>query len=151
MLKELHLLNFRCFQDHTVPLRPLTIVVGRNNVGKSTLIEALRLVSIVVTRYRNLNYSEAPEWTGLSRRFKGVRPSLRRFEFNQKGAFYQYADPPAEITATFGSGEQVRVFVGPDAEIFAIIRTVNGTLVNSRSHANRAALPQIRFCMRPLR
>jgi len=48
MLKELQLENFRCFDNHVIPLRPTTIVVGRNNAGKSTIVEALRLISIVI-------------------------------------------------------------------------------------------------------
>lgn len=52
MITELHLKNFRGFKDHIVPLKPFTIVVGRNNAGKSTIAEALRLISIVVSRFK---------------------------------------------------------------------------------------------------
>jgi AAA15 family ATPase/GTPase len=54
MLSALVLQNFRCFDQHRVELRPLTVIVGRNNAGKSTLIEALRLISLVTERFTNI-------------------------------------------------------------------------------------------------
>src|SRR6266853_5564438 len=33
MLVELTLQNFKCFRQHTIPLKPTTIIVGRNNAG----------------------------------------------------------------------------------------------------------------------
>ncbi|MEO1333139.1 MAG: AAA family ATPase [Myxococcota bacterium] len=47
MLTELHLRNYRCFREHKLSFKDLTIVVGGNNAGKSTVVEALRLVAMV--------------------------------------------------------------------------------------------------------
>ena len=48
MIKELRLENFRGFDDHRIPFNPRTIVVvGKNNAGKSTIVEALRLVALI--------------------------------------------------------------------------------------------------------
>lgn len=55
MLKTLRLRNFRAFADHTVPLKKLTLLVGENNAGKSTVVEALRLIAIITHRYRRLS------------------------------------------------------------------------------------------------
>jgi AAA15 family ATPase/GTPase len=41
MLTQLEFENFRCFGSHRLNLRPLTIIVGRNNAGKSTVTEGL--------------------------------------------------------------------------------------------------------------
>jgi len=65
MIKELTLENFRCFSDHTVPFKRTSIVIGRNNAGKSTLVEALRLVAIVAARYRSLPYNNPEAWRDL--------------------------------------------------------------------------------------
>ncbi len=65
MLSELRLENFRCFEDHTIPLRPLTIIVGRNNAGKSTIVEALRIVSIEKSDFDS--HSPASQRLGLTR------------------------------------------------------------------------------------
>jgi len=50
MLRQLRMQNYRCFDDHTLLLEPNTVIVGRNNAGKSSVIEALRLVGAVVNR-----------------------------------------------------------------------------------------------------
>src|SRR5437763_16380345 len=99
MLTKLTLRNFRGFENHELPLRPMTIIVGRNNAGKSTVVEALRLVSIVVSRYRRLGFHPGPEWTRAGRASVGVRPSLRNMEISFDGMFHHYNDPPAVIIA----------------------------------------------------
>ncbi|HZV35962.1 MAG TPA: AAA family ATPase [Verrucomicrobiae bacterium] len=44
MITEIKLFNFRGFESHSIPLKPVTIIVGKNNAGKSTIVEALRLI-----------------------------------------------------------------------------------------------------------
>ena len=42
MLNSLHIKNFRCFEDLTIPsLGRVNLIVGKNNSGKSTLLEAI--------------------------------------------------------------------------------------------------------------
>ena len=42
MLDSLHIKNFRCFEDLTIPsLGRVNLIVGKNSVGKSTLLEAV--------------------------------------------------------------------------------------------------------------
>jgi AAA15 family ATPase/GTPase len=46
MLDSLHIKNFRCFEDLTIPsLGRVNLIVGKNNSGKSTLLEAIALFS----------------------------------------------------------------------------------------------------------
>lgn len=41
-ITSLRLSNFKCFADsENIPIRPLTVVFGRNNVGKSTILQGL--------------------------------------------------------------------------------------------------------------
>lgn len=48
-LSTLRLKNFRCFQDTgPIPFRPLTVLIGENNSGKSTLIDAILLAKQTV-------------------------------------------------------------------------------------------------------
>jgi AAA15 family ATPase/GTPase len=55
MLEKLKLKNFRCFEDFTIEFDKFNVIVGKNNSGKSTIIDALKLVSNVVryAPYRN--------------------------------------------------------------------------------------------------
>lgn len=44
MITELWLKNYRSFEEITVTLDPLTVLVGRNGAGKSNILKALKLV-----------------------------------------------------------------------------------------------------------
>jgi predicted ATPase len=44
MINSLRLLNFKCFKDQTIPLKPLTLLTGKNNTGKSTILKVLMLL-----------------------------------------------------------------------------------------------------------
>src|SRR4051794_24408520 len=105
MLTALDIRNFRKFDRYTVEFGSRNLLVGPNNAGKSTLIEALRLVSIVVNRLGSLNFDAAPEWLEGRERSRGVIPSLRGLDFDLgKETFHHYADPPAVINARFDNG-----------------------------------------------
>ena len=47
MIEELYLKNFRCFDNYKVEFDKFNIIVGKNDTGKSTIIDALKLVSNV--------------------------------------------------------------------------------------------------------
>ena len=50
-LTSIRLQNFRCFRDTgDVPIRPLTVIFGRNNAGKSSLIQAVLLLRQTLDR-----------------------------------------------------------------------------------------------------
>jgi hypothetical protein len=104
MLTEVRLSNFRKVSKQTIPLEPLTLLVGGNNAGKSTVIEALRLVSLVTKRVAGLKFAPPPDWLAENESW-GVSPSLRGFEFRlTRHIFHRYNDPPATIEARFDSG-----------------------------------------------
>ena len=42
MLDHIEIQNFRCFPSLTVELRPLTVLIGENNTGKSAFLDAIR-------------------------------------------------------------------------------------------------------------
>ena len=44
MIKSLHIKNFKCLFDVTVDLAPFTILIGPNDSGKSSFIDAIQLL-----------------------------------------------------------------------------------------------------------
>jgi ABC-type multidrug transport system ATPase subunit len=143
MLTKLTLRNFRGFENHELPLRLMTVIVGRNNAGKSTVVEALRLVSIVVARYRRLGFHPGPEWARAGRASVGVRPSLRNLEISLDGMFHHYNDPPAVIIAEFSEGQSVTIYIAAEDRFHAVIRGRNGRIVKTREKAIEANLPTV--------
>ncbi len=44
MIEELHIQNFRCFEDITISsIGQVNLIVGKNNIGKTSLLEAIHL------------------------------------------------------------------------------------------------------------
>jgi hypothetical protein len=144
MLVQLDLKNFRGFNEHIVPLRPTTIIVGPNNAGKSTIVEALRLIALVAGRLRSLTFREPPDWLvdhpGAA---PGVSPSLQGTGIDLSAVFHQYRDPPAIVTARFSTGATITVFVGPEGAVHSVIRDGSGALVAQRAQAYRADLDAV--------
>ena len=48
MLTSLRIRGFRCLRDVKVDLEPLTVLIGKNDTGKTSLLEAIRLLSRLV-------------------------------------------------------------------------------------------------------
>jgi len=150
MLERLHLDNFRGFEDHTVPLRELTIVVGANNAGKSTIVEALRLIALVVRRFRRGTgaFTEMPGWLDHPDAFRGIQPAVAGrsgFEGHGPSTFHQYGDPPAVLRAEFATGVSVIVFIGPDGEIHGVARDSDGHAVGTSAAARALDLTAIQI------
>ena len=144
MLTRLEIENFRGFHRHVIPLRSTTIIVGPNNTGKSTIVEALRLIAIVAARIPALTFRDPPEWLlEHADAAVGVRPSLQGTGVDLRAVFHQYQEPPAVITGRFEHGESIRVFVGPDGQVHSVIRDAGGALVTTRARAIAARPPVV--------
>ncbi len=148
-LTKLHLRNYRGFRDHTISFRPMTVLVGRNNAGKSTIVEALRFISLITSRYKHLTFATAPKWSTFPRGHRGVSPSLERLEFTWDGLFHHYDEPPAEIVAEFSDGRQIEIQLGPNERIHGVVIDTDGKPVKDRSCAaavelgRLATMPQV--------
>ncbi len=136
MLRSVELRNYRGFSRHTVPLRDTTIIVGGNNAGKSTLIEALKVISIVASRAQFLNYRYSPDWLDVPPSVVGVYPSLSGIGFEFENLGHQYSDEPANIQAVFDNGNSISIYLSPEhAQAFALLRTKDKQIVSSKSEA----------------
>lgn len=54
MIRDVHLTNFKCFQQERIPLNRLTVLSGGNGVGKSSVIQSLLLLRQTGDRARLL-------------------------------------------------------------------------------------------------
>lgn len=144
MISTLRIRNFRCFVDHEIDLQQnLSVMVGTNNAGKTTIAEALRLISIITSRYNTLGYHSPPKWLDVPRRFAGCRPSIEGLQIQSDTIFHRYGDPPARITATFDTGAIIDAYVGPNAELHAVITSSSGQLIRNKGQALQLKLPLV--------
>lgn len=146
MLESIKFTNYKCFHNQTISFRPSTIVVGRNNAGKSTIVEALRLVSLVANRAEHLRFTTPPGWAEVHRSHRGVSPSLDDLDVNFDGVFHRYNDPPAIISARFDNGSSVDLFVGLEkgqGRVHGVIRNAKGKIAQNANEAALARIPKI--------
>lgn len=144
MLTRVRLSNFRCFARHEIPFRSFSLMVGRNNAGKSSVVEALRIISAVTQRYQALAYKEPPRWLDeVQVGARGVSPSIDDMEISHEGLFYRYGPGPATIDAHFANGASLTAYVGKGLETFAVIKDVKGYAINNKRDAKHVPLPQL--------
>jgi hypothetical protein len=143
MLEKIIIANYRCYEQHEIEFKKLSIIVGKNNAGKSTLVEALRLVSLALSRFRSVTYHQSPKWLDLPLRARGINPSLRSFGFNTENLFHNYGNPPSIITAEFSEKLKVKIYIGDNADLFCVLLDSREDYVKSKGEANQLEIPQV--------
>src|SRR5262245_54180702 len=98
MLERIVLRKFRGYAEHKVQLRVTSVIVGKNNAVKSTIVEAFRLLSAVANRARHLSFKVPPEWIDIPTGYRGVSPSVKGIDFEFRNVCHNYSTPPAIIT-----------------------------------------------------
>jgi len=136
MLKKLIFKNYRCFEDSEISLRNIAILVGNNNAGKSTVIEALRIIAYITQRFRTANYVSPPASLGLPAINKGISLNLSSLKIDLRTVVFQYKeDTFAEIHAHFDDNTKIKAYLSSDIA-FATIEN-NGLIVKRRLDAKQ--------------
>lgn len=103
MLERMRLINFRCFRDFTIEFDKFNIIVGKNNSGKSTIIDALKLISNVIryAPYRNRYLEE------------------RDIPFSTINLKYNYNDEESVISVKFTDTTEIDVIFPAEGRPYA--------------------------------
>lgn len=141
MLAKLRLQNFRGFRDHTVEFSKFAVIAGRNNAGKSTLIEAIRIIAEVLPKFLQGAFVRSRSWVGSDS--IGVHLKLDQLGLRAATLFHRYRQPPASLTAEFEGGALFTLIVGADCEAFIEGTLASGAAVDSRATARKADYPKI--------
>ena len=140
MIRKLVIKNFRCYEKSTIYFNGTSILVGKNNAGKSTLIEALKIISSITRKYRALRFVAPPYWLSNVDAY-GVSPNIDNMNISDRGIFYLYGNAPAVIEAQFSNGTSVRAYVGEGLAIFALLFDEKGTPVHNNKEAKCVDIP----------
>ncbi|MCB9567471.1 MAG: AAA family ATPase [Myxococcales bacterium] len=67
MLSRLRVQNFRCLRDVTIDFSPLTVLIGKNDSGKTSVLDAIRLLGDTMSRpipevFAGANHPEVLSW-----------------------------------------------------------------------------------------
>ena len=142
MIKQISITNFRCYEQSTITFNGTSILVGRNNAGKSTMIEALKIISSVTRKYKTLRFIAPPDWVDNEESY-GVSPSVENMNISDRGIFHMYGNPPAIIEAIFSNGTSIKAYVGEYLNIFAVIIDEGGCYIRNSKEAKNVEIPVI--------
>ena len=142
MVRQLNITNFRCYEKSTITFNGTSILVGRNNAGKSTLIEALKIISSVTRKYKTLRFVAPPEWVVREPSY-GVSPNVENMNISDRGIFHMYGNPPAIVEAIFTNGTSIKAYVGEDLSIFAVIYDEGGCPARNSKEVKKIDIPLI--------
>lgn len=150
-VESVRLENFRGFRDHTVALLPTTVLVGQNNAGKSTLIDALRILAIAIRRAGMARYEATPDWLGSATTGQGYRLLFDTIDFDFMNLQYNHdRSDPALLTLTYDDGVSARVWLRESkSESFAQMFDSYGALMTSHSAVSHLSVPSI-YVMPPI-
>jgi energy-coupling factor transporter ATP-binding protein EcfA2 len=126
----------------------LTIIVWKNNAGKSTIAEGLRFISAATTRYKSSNYVNPPDWMPRSsddKRVKCIYLSTKGIYFNFDKIFHHYGDPPAIISAKFTNKIDLNLYICGENSICTTIKNQHYDYIKSKSEANLISIPEVRI------
>lgn len=142
MLKFLHLEDYRCFKDTKLEFKDLTIAVGKNNAGKSTIIEALRIISYALSKpiFRNIPDGLARDF---AKKAKCIIVNGKMLKINTSTIPHKYEeDAKPKLTAGFHGGYKIIVHFYDDL-IFALVYDSNGNIITNKSTFNNSGFPKL--------
>jgi predicted ATP-dependent endonuclease of OLD family len=130
-------------------LKDLTIIVGKNNAGKSTVIEALRMITTARNKSLTSMYVEPPRSLNLPAITRGFKLNTEKLRIDLRTVVYFYNEEViAKITAHFSDKSHIEIYMHSEIA-FACIYDQFGEQITSRSKAiacnfsNINILPQI--------
>lgn len=150
MLKAIQLRNYRCYGNSQISFHDnTTIIVGRNNAGKSTLIEAIRLVAEAGRKAGTSAFITAPLGLSIPAYEKGVKIDCEKLRIDLKGVVSHYRDDcNAQVIAFYEDNSRIEILANREIA-FARMYTPDNKLIQRKSEAAKyqfnsvSILPQI--------
>ena len=150
MLKTIQLKNYRCYENSQISFHDnTTIIVGRNNAGKSTLIEAIRLVAEAGRKAGTSAFINTPLGLSIPAYEKGVKIDCEKLRIDLKGVVSHYRDDcNAHVIAIYEDNSRIEILANREIA-FARMYTPDNKLIQRKSEAAKyqfnsvSILPQI--------
>jgi predicted ATPase len=132
-IAKIKLKNFKCFKEHTVFLSNLiTLLVGRNNAGKSTVIDALRIAAFAIQKSKSKKFEFIPEEWSVAQIYKGIGFHLKDIGIDSRNIAFEYNDDPCNIIIFFSNGYKVDVHIRGDYTFVLFFNENNKNIVAKR-------------------
>lgn len=151
MIKSISLKNFRGFREHAVDFTQFCLLIGQNNAGKTTLVEALRIISAALSKAKSAQFEMASDEFGSDITGAIFRVSLDTLDIENRGLHYNYRNSdPAIIRVKYTNNCQIVVGIGESLnDVVCQLLLPGGVKVNSRSQIKETKFRPI-FVMPPV-
>lgn len=146
MLKYIVLTNFRGFRRHRIEFLSQSILVGRNNAGKTTTIEALRIVSVCQIRAKSAIFTPRPAWLDGVCDGAGFTFSLDTIDFDFSNVQHAYdSETPAIIVARLKNNNEISIYVGSNStQVFCQVRDRSKNIITNRTDMSKTDIGHIK-------
>jgi len=127
-LEEILLQNFKGFKNYKLKLKQFNVLIGENNSGKTTLLQAIQLV------YDSINFlfgkGEHPRFTGISWK-SDLRPQISRLGVIDRDLlFFKKVPEGLQISAKWDNGLQMN-FNTIQKDVFKFELLENGKSISN--------------------
>lgn len=134
-IRSIKFSNFKQFASFSVSCKEMNALVGPNNAGKSTTLDAIRLCNDV------LRYARRRRPLHASHDEHGVCPTylieLSLISINVLHVVRNYGDDPAEVVFTHMNGNVLVIKVHPSRPVIAFIKS-DGAIIRDSSSFRKA-------------
>ena len=142
MVKKLYLEHYRCFDKIEINLKDFVMLVGENNAGKSTIIEAMRMISYVSRKCDTTTYKDAPTELGYPVKTKGIIVPVDRLKINLNNIVSYYEPYVAKAIATFENGCKIEIRANDNC-VYGFVFDSKNNLVKTNNKAKMCNIEKI--------
>lgn len=140
-LKSINIKNYKCFENVSFRLKDINILIGENNAGKSTTVEAIKLVAFAIDKLYSGKFIECPTFISENLRDRCINLNIDTLLIDISLCTYKFRGGVSVITGYFDSNLKVVVYIH-NKEVYAMAYS-NKICLTRRSDITKSALPSI--------
>lgn len=137
MIQKIKFENFRCYKKTELLFKNITVIVGKNNAGKSTIIEALRLIAMAGKKSKQAIYTQPPiSKIQIPANEFGFKIDVQKLKIDLRGVVYFYNNSNAKIVAEFDNKASIIIYLNREIA-FACLHDENDNVIKYKSKAQK--------------
>jgi len=130
LLEKLIFKNFKCFENFEISFNQFNVIVGKNNSGKSTIIDAITIISNVIRFAPYRKFTSKNEDTEYPPFEDVCILEDRDIPFSKNNVQHNYNQENSEIIAKFRKKREIKIIFPYNDTPYAIL-SVNGDIIFS--------------------
>lgn len=129
-LKSINIKNYKCFKNVSFSLKDINILIGENNAGKSTIIEAIKLIAFGIDRANVGRFSQCPDFMAEPLAYRCITLNIDDLLIDLNTAGHKYSKQLSTITAYFDNNIKCKITIYENEVYFQIFK--NNSCITNR-------------------